>query len=176
MCRAVASLEDAQAICADRAGDLIVHALAGLAHGVSLQLKLGYVLIRATTVIGETALMIRILRNHVIHAIILEATWMNCIVYLPESSLPTVLLELLFLYLLGGDIVAGALNCIRFPYSLIFGRKSAECVISLPIASLDPLKSRHFTGQRLGASKHSLGPVYWIIHLEAATPRRFRDR
>lgn len=120
--------------------------------------------------------MIRILRHHVIHAIILEATWMNCIVYLPESSLPTVLLELLFLYLLGGDIVAGAFNSVRFPYSLILGRKSAECVISLPIASLDPLKTRHLPGQRLGASEPSLGPVDRVVHLEAATPRRFGDR
>jgi hypothetical protein len=120
--------------------------------------------------------VIRILRHHVIHAIILEAPWMNCIVYLPESGLPTVLLELLFLYLLGGDIVAGALNSVRFPYSLILGRKSAECVISLPITSLDPLKARHFPGQRLGASEPSLGPVDRVVHLEAATSRRFGDR
>jgi hypothetical protein len=51
-------------------------------------------------IIGMAALMIRILRNHVIHAIILEATWMDGIVELAESSLPSILLELFFLYLL----------------------------------------------------------------------------
>jgi hypothetical protein len=121
--------------------------------------------------------VIRILRHHVVHAIILEAPWMHSIVYLPESGLPAVLLELLFLYLLGGDILAGALNSVRFPYSLILGRESAERVVSLPVPSLDPLKPRNLPGQRLGASEPSLGsPIYWIVHMEAATSRRFGDR
>ena len=102
---------------------------------------------------------------------------MHGIVYLPESGLPAVLLELLLLYLLGGDIVAGALNSVRFPYCLILGRESAERVVSLPVASLDPLKPRNLPGQRLGASEPSLGsPIYWIVHMEAATSRRFGDR
>ena len=98
---------------------------------------------------------------------------MHGIVYLPESGLPAVLLELLLLYLLGGDILAGALNSVRFPYCLILGRESAERVVSLPVASLDPLKPRNLPGQRLGASEPSLGRV---VHMEAATPRRFGDR
>jgi hypothetical protein len=98
---------------------------------------------------------------------------MHGIVYLPESGLPAVLLELLFLYLLGSDIVAGALNSVRFPYSLILGRESAERVISLPAPSLHTLKARHLAGQRLGGSEPSLGP---IVHMEAATSRRFGDR
>ena len=51
-------------------------------------------------VVGETALMIRILRGHIIHAIIIEATLMDSIVKLSESSLSSILLELFFLYLL----------------------------------------------------------------------------
>lgn len=136
-----------------------------------MQLKLRHVLIRATMIIGMAALIIRILRNHVIHAIILEATWMDGIVELAESSLPSILLELFFLYLLGGNILAGTLNSVRFANTLILGRtKSAEGVISLPIASLNALKSRNFPAQWLSASKPSIGPVYWVIHLETATP------
>ena len=49
-------------------------------------------------------------------------------------------------------------------------------MISLPVASLDPLKSRHLPAQWLGASKSSLGPIDRLVDLEAATPWRFRDR
>ena len=101
---------------------------------------------------------------------------MDSIVELSESSLPSILLELFFLNLLGSNIVPGAFNSVRFANSLILGRKSAESVISLPVASLDPLKSRHLPAQWLGASKSSLRPVDRIVDLEAATPRRFRDR
>ena len=121
-------------------------------------------------VVGETALMIRILRGHIIHAIIIKAALMDSIVKLSECGLPSILLELFFLYLLGSNIVSGTLNSIRFSNSLILGRKRAESVISLPVASLDPLKSRHLPAQWLGASKSSLGPVDRLVDLEAATP------
>ena len=129
-------------------------------------------------IVGVTAPMIRILRIHVIHAIIFEATWMDGVVVdLAESSLPSILLELFFFYLLGSHVLAGTLNSIRFANSLILGRpKSTRGVISLPVASLDALKSRHFPAQRLSASKPSIGrPVDRVIHLETATPWRFRD-
>jgi len=51
-------------------------------------------------VVSETALMIRILGGHIIHAIIIEATLMDGIVKLSECGLPSILLELFFLYLL----------------------------------------------------------------------------
>jgi hypothetical protein len=121
-------------------------------------------------VVGETALMIRILRGHIIHAIIIKAALMDSIVKLSECGLPAILLELFFLYLLGGNIVSGTLNSVRFANSLILGRKRAESVISLPVASLDPLKSRHLPAQWLGAPKSFLAPVYWLFDLEAATP------
>lgn len=121
-------------------------------------------------VVGETPLMIRVLGGHIIHAIIIEATLMDGIVELSESSLPSILLELFFLYLLGSNIVSGTLNCVRFANSLILGSKRAESVISLPVASLDPLKSRHLPAQRLGAPKSSLCPVDRVFDLEAATP------
>jgi hypothetical protein len=121
-------------------------------------------------VVGETALMIRILRGHIIHAIIIKAALMDSIVKLSECGLPSILLELFFLYLLGSNIVSRTLNSVRFANSLILGRKRAESVISLPVASLDPLKSRHLPAQWLGASKSSLGPVDRLVDLEAATP------
>jgi hypothetical protein len=121
-------------------------------------------------VVGETALMIRILRGHIIHAIIIKAALMDSIVKLSECGLPSILLELFFLYLLGSNIVSRTLNSVRFANSLILGRKRAESVISLPVASLDPLKSRHLPAQWLGAPKSSLGPVDRLFDLEAATP------
>ena len=127
-------------------------------------------------VVGETALMIRILGGHIIHAIIIEATLMDGIVELSECGLPSILLELFFLYLLGSNIVSGTFNSVRFANSLILGRKRAESVISLPVASLDPLESRHLPGQWLGVPKSSLRPVDRLVDLEAATPWRFRDR
>ena len=121
-------------------------------------------------VVGETALMIRILRGHIIHAIIIEATLMDSIVKLSESSLSSILLELFFLYLLGGNIVSGTLDSVRFANSLILGGKRAESVISLPVASLDPLESRYLPAQWLGASKSPLGPIDRLVDLKAATP------
>ena len=80
---------------------------------------------RATMVIGEATLMIRILGGHVIHAIIIKATWMDRIVELSECSLPSILLEFFFFYLLGSNIASGTLDSIRFANSLILGGKSA---------------------------------------------------
>jgi hypothetical protein len=65
------------------------------------------------------------------------------IVLLPESGLAAVLAEILLLYLLRNQLLAGALDSLRLPEDVLLRQGTRG--VSLPITSLYPLQSGDFT-------------------------------
>jgi hypothetical protein len=94
------------------------------------------------------------------------------IVLLAESGLAAVLAEILLLYLLRDQLLAGALDSLRLPEDVLLSHSTGG--VSLAIASLDPLQSGDFTHKRLRGPE-AAHPLDGLIHCETATPWGFWD-